>query len=249
MNVRNVGAERAERDRRFPNMLDIDDQFVEAAIENDYERMRNLLYAGANPRYDRHNVALWKASLGGQIDLVHALLARGADPNSNGKRSISSAIEMGHIDVVKLLLDGGGIVNVRGGYVVYVAARTGDIDMIDLLAERGADIEGDALSPAALHGQIRVVRHLIAKGVKIRDTDALYHAAAWGHVEIVELLLRAGANVEYDDYAALKGAANGGNIEIVRMLLATGVPREAKEKAIEWAQKNHHMDIVRLLID
>ena len=248
MNVRNVGAERAERDRRFPNMLDIDDQFVEAAIKNDYEKMRNLLYAGANPRYDQNNFALWKASLGGQIDLVHALLARGANPNSNGKRSIWAAIEMGHIEVVKLLLDRGGIVNVYGCYVIYVAARIGDIDMIDLLAERGADI-GRALSNASQHGQMRMVRHLIAKGAEVRDTDALYHAAAWGHVEIVELLLREGANVEYDDYLALKGAASGGHIEIVRILLATGVPREAKEKAIEWAQKNHHMDIVRLLID
>ncbi|KAF8456825.1 ankyrin repeat-containing domain protein, partial [Kalaharituber pfeilii] len=57
------------------------------------------------------------------------------------------------------------------------------------------------------------------------DNIALQGASSNGHIEIVNLLLAAGADVNvqgrYSD-TALQGASSNGHIEIVKLLLAAG---------------------------
>ena len=55
----------------------------------------------------------------------------------------------------------------------------------------------------------------------------------WGHVEIVQLLLSAGADKDKADnngWTPLIWAAGGGHVEIVRLLLAAGADKDKADK-------------------
>jgi ankyrin repeat protein len=59
---------------------------------------------------------------------------------------------------------------------------------------------GEALIKACLNGQAREVRRLLSGGADVNDTDKLGHtplisAAQHGHLEVVDMLLAAEANV------------------------------------------------------
>ena len=85
----------------------------------------------------------------------------------------------------------------------------------------------------------------------------LMYAAAGGHIEVVKLLLKAGAKVEAEDYygdtpliyASKKGE---GNIEIVKLLLNAGAEVEAKDSLgrapLILASKQGHVELVKLLL-
>ena len=44
----------------------------------------------------------------------------------------------------------------------------------------------------------------------------------WDHVEVVQVLLAAGANVHAQNYMALRVASNKGHVDVVQILLAAG---------------------------
>ena len=78
----------------------------------------------------------------------------------------------------------------------------------------------------------------------------LIKAIKYGYTEIVEMLLKAGANVnvtnEYGD-TALMLAVGGGHTEIVRMLIQRRADVNAKTNSGNTALNFGHTDIVRML--
>ena len=79
---------------------------------------------------------------------------------------------------------------------------------------------------------------------------ALLRAAHRGDINIVELLLAAGADVHayYDD--ALRHAALYGYSDVVKLLLEFGADVHAGDNyALRWAVKNGHVDVVAILED
>jgi ankyrin repeat protein len=120
------------------------------------------------------------------------------------------------------------------------AARCDAVEAINWLAARGADLDADVyrgtpLTWAAAKGRVRAVRRLLelGAGVNVRGTfggprhgvgtTALHHAAESGHVEVIEVLLAAGADRSVTDevYGATPaGWAEHNGQEAARDLLA-----------------------------
>ena len=74
-----------------------------------------------------------------------------------------------------------------------------------------------------------------------------------GHVEIVKMLIEAGANTcdsNPDEGYCLRMAANNGHTAIVKLLLDAGAnPMSDNYKALKLSLCMQHMDIVALLLD
>jgi ankyrin repeat protein len=122
--------------------------------------------------------------------------------------------------------------------------------MLNLLIQAGAStvgLESIQLIQAATAGNVEQVQSLLATKVNL-DLDrgaAIGNASAAGHTKIVELLIRAGANVNLRDklgFAPISSAAYAGYGEIVQLLIAAGADIQApaigsqRYSALEYAQ-------------
>lgn len=114
---------------------------------------------------------------------------------------------------------------------LFAASAKGDVAGVDRALIRGASLEAHgaqgltALSVAARHGHVDVACKLIAAETNPELSQPLICAARNERVQVVEMLLRAGADTEERDMVgctALWYAAANGNDAIARMLLDAG---------------------------
>ena len=122
------------------------------------------------------------AAAAGQAGQVRALLAKGADPNQRDphrRTPLHLAAYRGHREVMRALVGGGADPNAleHDRYdIVTIAAVANDVATLNLALELGAS----------------------AKNVTSRyDGTALIAAAHLGHVEVVRVLIRAGAPLDH----------------------------------------------------
>jgi ankyrin repeat protein len=148
------------------------------------------------------------------------------------------------------------------------AAEAGDLSMVKTLIEHGADVNATApgvQTPAALlgvcgmvGGSVEVLDHLVKRGIDMRFLDKqlipLQEAASHGHLEIVDYLLKYGADPARKNdrgWTALHAAAFGGNPDVVRNLLATGMETSVRDnegrRPIDLAEEQGHEDVIRIL--
>lgn len=115
-----------------------------------------------------------------------------------------------------------------------------------------------ALVEAARHGDLAGVRELLEMGPDpdgpIANALALAHAARGGHTQVVELLLKSGADIEGGNgLSPLACAAYKGQDEIVRLLIERGADIDADTggagTALFQASAEGHLSTVRLLLD
>lgn len=119
----------------------------------------------------------------GDIDVVRALLAAGADPNARGAEpplqiAIAASRTAG-LEVVRLLLDAGADPNARGEFgdpAYFMAGGAGvDVGVMQLLLDRGADVKlldsngKGAAVLAATTRNWRVLALLMQRGAPWRD--------------------------------------------------------------------------------
>jgi ankyrin repeat protein len=128
----------------------------------------------------------------------------------------------------------------------------------------------DDFHKAVKEANVAKVKKLLGAGVssRVKDmvqsvdpdgTTALHWAVDSGSVEIVDLLLKNGANVnaKYEKsgfITPLHLAATGGDIKIVQQLLSAGADLGAKyyymdETPLHLAAKNGHANVVKLLLE
>jgi hypothetical protein len=143
------------------------------------------------------------------------------------------------------------------------AARTGDAATVTKLLDEGVDVNSKfrygttALSFAADHGHLEVVKVLLARGANANVKDTFYGATplTWAvspamarkpeHAEIVGLLLKAGATGKED---ALLTSVSSGETATVKVILAQGgLPAETLADALDAATRGKRTEIVALL--
>lgn len=180
----------------------------------------------------------------GQINVVRALLAQGADVNAkgtSGESALAEAAFTGNADIALVLLERGAEVNSKDKYgntALMCAAFFGNTNVVSLLLNHGADIHAKAnsgdtalLLAAKFEGREDLVRVLLDGGADVSAKDqegftALLAAAHAGKTEVVRFLLDRGAkvNAECDNngYTALMWAALAGKAGPVKVLLDRG---------------------------
>jgi uncharacterized protein len=90
---------------------------------------------------------------------------------------------------------------------------------------------GTLLHVAASFGRTEIVKNLLDLGIDINrrggvfDGGAINEAATDGHIEVVRLLLKHGAELDISEPTRnpLFGAIHGGHLDIVRLLAETGI--------------------------
>lgn len=188
------------------------DPLLDAAHAGDPAAAARALAAGARPdaRDADGNTALHWAAINGDAKLVRRLLAAGAVVDAlNGSKATPLVYATANVDAVRALLDAGAKVNhaTAAGTTPLIAAarRPQSAAVVRLLLARGADwkpatfgdpTDGTALDFAAVAGDRESVRLLLAAGARPANVIG---PAAHGRLDVVDLLLDAGAPVNFAD--------------------------------------------------
>ena len=144
----------------------------------------------------------------GKKEIRDLLLSHGAELD------LPTAAAVGNLDRVKQIVEknpaSAASFSADGFPVVALSAVSGHLDVARYLAEHGGDINAPATNGSGY--------------------NALTGAVAGGHTQMVEWLLKNGANANYrygPGYSPLLTAAANGHVEIIKLLLAHGADLHA----------------------
>lgn len=193
--------------------------------------------------------ALQFAASEGYLPIVQYLIEHGADLDKYGysqQNALQHAASSGHILVIEELLAAGANLNSIGqmGSALHCAISGSQPDTVRLLLQSGAnggeftDIEEEdtpiwpnPLLLASRNGEFQIVKVLLDAGMDPNEPSILWgnselpiHAAAQiGNIDILQVLLEHGANVnaqaEEDGFSAIHFAAGSGHHDALRFLL------------------------------
>jgi ankyrin repeat protein len=148
-----------------------------------------------------------------------------------------------------------------------IASTHGYTEIAMHLMEKGADVNAtgkqgiNPLIAAAMNGHADMVALLAAQNINVDQLsglqykeNALHLAARNGYTEVIEELLKAGADVnalEGTNSTALMYAAYNGHLETVELLLKEGAELNVRDEggytALYWANRQNHTDIAALI--
>ena len=189
-----------------------------------------------NDKNNEHLLA--EAAYSNNLTEVERLLELGADinlaSNEDDNAPIIAAAQKGHIELVQYLIDEGADVNRRnsiGESALYVAGIAGHKDIVRLLLNNGAD-----------------------PNVMTMTGPLLYQLAFQNNIELTEILLEQGANVnikggEYPVPISL--AIRDGNKEVLKLLLEKGakVSSTSVLYAANMAAEKCDYDTIKILLE
>lgn len=229
--------------------------------------LRLLLAAGAqvNAQDRAHVTALMLAALQSSAEGVDLLLQSGADINAkttSGQTAVMFAAGLAKADVVRSLLRGKPDLRVQdedGWTALTWAELNNDLQIPGLLKRAGAP-PGPAqfvpheLITAAYEGDAPTVRRLM-KSVLLNATDqaghtALVAASENGQVEIVKLLLAAGADPNVTDNLRPTGLG----MIVSEGVVLTGIDEVVETKRqqgvtpLQFAARFGHAEVVKILL-
>ena len=201
----------------------------------------------------RNNWALRVAICRGYLDLVKFLLKRGADIKDIDEKianvtdtPLEMAQKRGYTEVVDYIKQ-------------YLKTNE---SVRNLMTPKSEDEIRKSLEHLNLHQKLDVgvkknlpwlVKNVIEEGVNVRikQNEALRHAAWNGYTEIVKMLIDAGADIHTKNEDPLYYASQNGHTEIVKMLLDKGADVNIRENssALRVAILKNHLEIVKMLLD
>ena len=229
---------------------------VLAAVLPDLRLLRDLIARGVDVNAAHAGgmtplLAATRDSWHGRPDAVMTLLANGADPRAadhEGNTPLHHAARSSDPGVAALLRDASAALDARnrdGITPLGVACAVGNWRLARFLLERGAKAEVEGATPALLPaaggeeddaaGVQLLLKHKARLDARdARGRTALHEAARAGHVDILGVLLAAGADVHGRDGAGrtpLLDAAHGGRLGAVDALLQAGADVVARDDA------------------
>jgi ankyrin repeat protein len=231
----------------------------EAVHAQDLATVRKLIKGGAdvNDIDGDGNTPLLVAVLTRQTKLVDELLKLGADPNKarpDGKGPLFGAVRVGEEKIAQTLLKAGA-----------------EVDAPMSVDHNGIAVGGcTALYVAALQGQLPACKVLVSGGAKVDASSDLGYTALMvaidaGQEDVIDFLLRSGANVNPDvtprveDVGGLGGstplysAIRKEDISVIKKLLKRGADIN-RASAHGWtplksAAQQGNFEIVKLLLE
>ncbi|THC99507.1 hypothetical protein EYZ11_001056 [Aspergillus tanneri] len=195
---------------------------------------------------------------------------------SDKEIALSKASTAGDLAVLDLLLEPGAEYDLLA---LYPAVCAGQVERVHAILSSGignstSDYEADrhlrmSLCRAAEHGLTTIVKLLLNAGVppdalrfSTSEPSALYRAARAGHRDVVDLLVKAGADIsrqyrislrEERGYTALYIAARGGHVTVIDCLINSGAPVSFQgaegHTALHAAVRSGHTAAVEFLIN
>ncbi|KAK5509006.1 hypothetical protein LTR07_010516 [Exophiala xenobiotica] len=132
--------------------------------------------------------------------------------------ALMSAVHGGSLEIAQMLLDAGAV-NENLSWPLRSAANSGRRDFVDLLLRNGAD-PSNALTSAVKGGSLEIAQMLLDAGADVNETwpSPLLRAADIGRRDFIEFLVSNGA----DTHEALCKAARTGNVDNFRLLVELG---------------------------
>jgi ankyrin repeat protein len=183
--------------------------------------------------------------------------------------ALMQAAAAGDMARIKILMDQGALVNAMdpaGNTPLLFAARENQINAARVLLKAGADVNGRSgstppLAAAALRGHVFMVRLLLRNQAHVNrvganDLTALMNAVELNRLDVVQVLLEAGANTRVLNRAGenvLAVAVRKNNPALLDLLLKQGVAPDMADSngltALYWAQYFRRDTLAQMLID
>lgn len=201
-----------------PNgMFDGEEAIHLACEKGNLAIVRALLDRGADPNletWEWRDTPLHRACLCGHVAIVKELLDRGAIVNIRNQNCRQTPLEYAifsqEVECCRLLIENGALVNEFNPYgkstPLTDACHKGNYSIVLLLLDAGANPNLNPGIPPLYEAAVfpEILQLLINRGAEVdsvyqnfRNGDGnqpLHHAANWGNIKSVEILLNAGAN-------------------------------------------------------
>jgi ankyrin repeat protein len=203
--------------------------------------------AHVNARTNNGDTALMAASEQGRAEVVNFLLQNGARdgidwPDNKENTPLHAAASHNQVPVVKALLEAKAkplVYNNANSLPIHIASLFGYDEIVDMLlhaAPESVNSHGPdgatCLRLASQEGRFEIVQALVAAKADVELLDdinysALTGACEKGHFEVVEFLLRHGAQktihvIGKEGVFCLRQAAQRGNPRVITLLLENG---------------------------
>jgi ankyrin repeat protein len=228
---------------------------------------------------DNHrDTPLHEACLQGHLEIVQYLLSNSSlalSKNKDDEMPIHTACKGGHVEVVGQLLKPEyghartmlNATDASGNAPIHLAVQSGIYELIKLLVLHDVDLNAknrDGVCPihlAAAQGHKKVAKALLECHKDVVDTSddkkrtPLHHAAMNDQEEMINYLLKRGANkeaVDQQDTTPLVLAAAWGKANAVKALIQGRAEVNTTDKdgksAVYWAAQEGHVEVLEILL-
>lgn len=155
-------------------------------------------------------------------DIVAVMIAAGSDVNFSEGQPLRSAVRGGRTELIGVLVAAGADVHAGEDRPLRMAILSQKPDCVDALLKAGANPMAAEHTTNWQHLEVEPPGYLLVV------------AAKTGNTEIVDLLLKAGADVHVGGDKAIEQAALKGHGQVVARLLAAGpVENESARRAVD----------------
>ncbi len=278
----NIDHDKVKQKMELPGRSKVDDHPIcVAAFENDLEALISLLKDGADPNtidMDRDEMTLlMHAAANGNIYIMELLISKGADidvMSQFGMTALSYAIMYEQLACCHRLLKLGADPNIpisyNGPLMIAIPRQKSD-NFVKLLLEFGANTG----VPGFLHSIVESGKHSLLELLLSQTTldvnkkcskslyadlgsTPLHVSAKLGNMQCVDILLKAGAQVDAKDncgQTALHVATAYGHVKTVRQLIDSGSDVNSKDNTFSSLTPCHiaaqlgHVSCLRMLIE
>lgn len=213
---------------------------------------------------DNDHTQLMSAAANNDLEQIKFLLKNNVNINERSKLGITfgitalmAAVRCGNLEAVKLLLDNGADINAADlncNTALMYACENEHLSIVRELLKKSPDLDDlnkqaqTALSIAVIHGFFEIAKELIEHKAPVNNLSFEYsplmYAAEYGHLDLANLLIDHGANVdEYIDSetTALTFAIDNNHLDMVELLIRRGAKIDIIQGEGEDKIELHHL--------